>query len=82
VTSRKEHLGEEIRHLRGTSTMEEDAALVTHEQYVEMLIDASFRDASEMESGFMFWCERHVPTWRKLGYDEAWIRQVRRFGAC
>ncbi len=55
--------------------IEEDAALVTREQYIEMLIDASFRDASEMESGFMSWCERHVPTWRKLGYDETWIRQ-------
>jgi hypothetical protein len=28
-----------------------------------------------MESGFLSWCERHVPTWRKLGYDETWIRQ-------
>src|SRR5579872_875835 len=55
--------------------MEEDATLVTREQYVEMLIDASCRDASEMESGFLSWCERHVPTWRKLGYDETWIRQ-------
>jgi len=40
-----------------------------------MLIDASFRDASEMESGFAFWCERHAPTWRQEGYDETWIRQ-------
>ena len=55
--------------------MEEDAALVTREQYVEMLIDASFRDASEMESGFLSWCERHVPVWRKQGYAETWIRQ-------
>jgi hypothetical protein len=55
--------------------MEEDAALVTREQYIEMLIDASFREASEMESGFRSWCERHVPTWRLQGYDEAWIRQ-------
>jgi hypothetical protein len=55
--------------------MEEDATLVTREQYIEMLIDASFRDASEMESGFMSWCERHAPTWRKHGYDETWIRQ-------
>src|SRR5712691_6392853 len=54
--------------------MEEDATLVTREQYIEMLIDASFRDASEMESGFMSWCERHAPTWRKQGYDETWIR--------
>ena len=55
--------------------MEEDATLVTREQYIEMLIDASCWDASEMESGFMSWCERHVPTWRKQGYDETWIRQ-------
>ena len=55
--------------------MEEDANLVTREQYLEMLIDASFRDASEMESGFTSWCERHVPTWRQQGYDETWIRQ-------
>src|SRR5258708_9139966 len=55
--------------------MEEDATLVTREQYIEMLIDASFRDASEMESGFTSWCERHVPTWRKQEYDETWIRQ-------
>ena len=54
--------------------MEEDATLVTREQYVEMLIDASCRDASEMEAGFLSWCERHVPTWRKLGHDETWIR--------
>jgi hypothetical protein len=55
--------------------MEEDATLVTREQYLEMLIDASFRDASEIESGFMSWCERHVPIWRKQGYGETWIRQ-------
>ncbi len=55
--------------------MEEDATLVTREQYIEMLIDASFWDASEMESGFTSWCEQHVPTWRKQGYDETWIRQ-------
>ena len=55
--------------------MEEEAMLVTREQYIEMLIDASFRDASEMESGFMSWCERHVPSWREQGHDETWIRQ-------
>ena len=55
--------------------MEEDASLVTREQYVEMLIDASFRDASEMETGFTSWCERYVPTWRQRGYNETWIRQ-------
>jgi hypothetical protein len=55
--------------------MEEDATLVTREQYTEMLIDASLREASEMESGFMSWCERDVPTWRTRGYDEMWIRQ-------
>jgi hypothetical protein len=55
--------------------MEEDGALVTREQYVEMLIDASFRDASEMEAGFLSWCQRHAPIWRQQGYDETWIRQ-------
>ncbi|SRR6266536_2874357 len=55
--------------------MEEDANLVTREQYTEMLIDASFWDASEMESGFTSWCQRHIPIWRKQGYDETWIRQ-------
>lgn len=54
--------------------MEEAAAVLTREQYIEMLIDASCGEASEMESGFLSWCERHVPTWRKLGYDEPWIR--------
>ena len=55
--------------------MEEDATLVTREQYLEMLVDASCWDASEMGSGFMSWCERHVPIWRQQGYDETWIRQ-------
>jgi hypothetical protein len=55
--------------------MQEDAALVTREQYIDMLIDASFREASERELGFLSWCERHVPIWRKLGHDETWIRQ-------
>ncbi len=61
--------------LERSQLMEEDATLVTREQYIEMLIDASFWDASEMESGFTSWCEQHVPTWRKQGYDETWIRQ-------
>lgn len=55
--------------------MEEDVTLVTREQYIEMLVEASCWEASEMESGFLSWCERHVPTWRKLGYDETWTRQ-------
>ena len=55
--------------------MEEDANLLTREQYIELLVDASCWDASEMESGLTSWCERHVPTWRKQGYDETWIRQ-------
>lgn len=54
--------------------MNEDAALMTREQYVEMLVDASCWDASSMEAGFLSWCERHVPVWRKLGYGEPWIR--------
>jgi hypothetical protein len=55
--------------------MEDDATLITREQYVEMLIDASFKDAAEIESGFMGWCEQHVPVWREQGYDEMWVRQ-------
>jgi hypothetical protein len=55
--------------------MEDDATLITREQYVEMLIDASFKDAREIELGFMGWCERHVPIWREQGYDEMWIRR-------
>jgi len=55
--------------------MEEDATLVTREQYIEMLIDASCWEASEMEAGFLSWCERHVPIWRQQEYDETWIRQ-------
>ena len=55
--------------------MEENVPLVTREQYIEMLVEASCWEASEMESGFLSWWERHVPTWRKLGYDEIWIRQ-------
>lgn len=55
--------------------MEENVPLVTREQYIEMLVEASCWEASEMESGFLSWCERHVSTWRKLGYDEIWIRQ-------
>jgi hypothetical protein len=60
---------------RWPPTLQEDATQVTREQYLEMLIEASCWEASEMESGFMSWCERHVPTWRKLGYDETWTRQ-------
>jgi hypothetical protein len=55
--------------------LEENVPLVTREQYIEMLVEASCWEASEMESGFLSWCEGHVPTWRKLGYDEIWIRQ-------
>src|SRR5258708_6801746 len=58
--------------------MEEDANLVTREQYREMLIDASFGEASEMESGFTSWCERHVPTWRKQGCTMLEIRDALR----
>ena len=55
--------------------MENAARLLTREQYIDRLIDASFRDAAEIEAGFMDWCERHVPTWREQGRDETWIRQ-------
>ncbi|SRR5260221_13294014 len=58
--------------------MEEDANLVTREQYREMLIDASFGEASEMASGFTSWCERHVPTWRKQGCTMLEIRDALR----
>ena len=53
--------------------MEEDANLVTREQYTEMLIEASLWEASEMESGFTSWCQRHIPIWRKQGYDETCV---------
>ena len=33
--------------------MGDEILFVTREQYTEMLIDESFRDASEMESGFI-----------------------------
>ncbi|MGZ3644007.1 MAG: hypothetical protein ACXVCM_09150 [Ktedonobacteraceae bacterium] len=55
--------------------MEADVTLVTREQFIEMLVETSCWEASEMESGFLSWCERHVPTWRELGHDENWIRQ-------
>lgn len=55
--------------------MEDDATLVTCEQYVEMLIDASSKDAAEIELGFMNWCEQHAPFWRAQGYAETWVRQ-------
>src|ERR1700730_16506404 len=55
--------------------MKEDANLVTREQYIEMLVETSCWEASEMDAAFLFWCEWHVPTWRKQGYDETWIRQ-------
>ena len=55
--------------------MGDDVTLVTREQYVEMLIDASFKDAAKIESGFMGWCEQHVPVWREQGYGETWVRQ-------
>src|SRR5215467_6154431 len=64
-----------MRLSKGTSGMGDDAPLVTREQYVEMLIDASFQEAAELEAGFMIWCEQHVPVWREQGYDEMWVRQ-------
>lgn len=54
--------------------MEEKAMLVSREHYIEMLVDASFQDASEMESGFMAWCQKHTSVWREQGHDELWIR--------
>lgn len=55
--------------------MKKDVTLMTREQYIEMLIDASFQDASEMELGFASWCKKHVPIWQERGHDELWIRQ-------
>ncbi len=55
--------------------MEEETILVTHKQYIEMLIEESLREAAEMEAGFMSWSEHHVPMWRLQGHDEHWIRQ-------
>ncbi len=55
--------------------MEEEIRLVTREQYVEMLVEASFREAAEMEKGLLPWSEKHVPEWRAQGYDELWVRQ-------
>lgn len=55
--------------------MADGNALVSREQYVEMLIDASFEDAAEIERDFLSWCEKHVPTWREQGRDEPWIRR-------
>ncbi|HEU5374075.1 MAG TPA: hypothetical protein VFV38_01425 [Ktedonobacteraceae bacterium] len=48
---------------------------MTREHYIEMLIDASFQDATEMESGFMSWCQKHAPDRRVQGHDELWVRQ-------
>jgi len=56
-------------------SMEEETTLVTREQYIEILIEESLREASEMEAGFKCWCEHHVPIWRSRGYDENWVRQ-------
>ena len=55
--------------------MEDDTILVTREQYVEMLIDGSFRQVSEIELGFVDWCVKRVSVWREEGHDETWIRQ-------
>src|SRR5437773_2773509 len=61
--------------LERSQLMEDDTKLVTRDQYIVMLIDASFWDASEMESSFTSWCKQHVPTWGKQGYDEPLIHQ-------
>jgi hypothetical protein len=67
--------GDDIALPERSQLMEAGATLLTREQYIEMLVETSCWEASEMESGFLSWCERHVPTWRKLGHDETWIRQ-------
>ncbi len=48
--------------------------VVPREQYIEMLVDSSLQEAEDMEMGFAAWCDKHVPTWRKMGRDEMWIR--------
>ena len=55
--------------------MEDDITFMTREQYIDMLIDASFKDAAELKLGFMDWCQQRVPLWRLHGRDELWIRQ-------
>lgn len=55
--------------------MEEETTLVTRKQYIEMLIEESLREASEMEAGFMSWSEHHVPMWLSQGHGENWVRQ-------
>lgn len=47
---------------------------ITRAEYVELLTDASMREADEMEEGFAAWCELNAPQWRKAGRDEMWIR--------
>jgi hypothetical protein len=49
--------------------------LITREEYVEHLVEASMQDADEMEEGFGAWSKTHVPRWHELGHDESWIRQ-------
>jgi hypothetical protein len=49
--------------------------VVPREQYVEMLVDTSLQEAEDLEMGFAAWCDRHVPTWHKMGRDETWIRR-------
>lgn len=39
--------------------MKDDMPFMTREQYIDLLIDASFREAAELKSGFMDWCEQH-----------------------
>lgn len=55
--------------------MGDNGALVSREHYIELLVDASFQEASEMESGFMSWCQKHRSVWLEQGHDELWIRQ-------
>ncbi len=52
-----------------------DEKRISREAYVELLAEASLREADEMELGFGAWCESHVPAWRQMGRDETWIRQ-------
>lgn len=56
------------------ATLPPGARRITREEYVELLVDGAMQDGDEMAEGFMVWCDKHVPTWRAAGRDEAWIR--------
>lgn len=57
------------------NTLPPGAKRITREQYVEMLVESSMREADDLEEGFGAWSEKHAPTWHEMGHDEDWIRQ-------